>query len=246
MSKNFPHMGQTPWPDVSTYDTTAAERGFDYSRWRGGTKLKLMNVPWDSQYRNVVKFDDNETRDKWFDAQESQTIELESDCQIQPNNTVRLPVPEGTLQNFNYMVVDFPPPTSAGDPLHYSDPDNHIEKWHYFIIDTQYIAPNCVEATIQHDYWTTFINDIKCDYMMLTRGHAPLAKSDVDKYLSDPINNNEYLLAEDWNAGTADVISSNKYYPIGNGTKWACFAVKAAASQIRDLNLCSPMAANPK
>ena len=36
--------------------------------WPTGTRVQLMQVPWDSEYRDVVAWESPESRDAWFDA----------------------------------------------------------------------------------------------------------------------------------------------------------------------------------
>ena len=61
---------------------------------------------------------------------------------------------------------------------------------------------------------------------MLERGHAPMMQTTASSFLQNPIENNEYLLAEDFNYGNENRIVKNTVYtPIGNGRKYVLFAV---------------------
>lgn len=53
--------------------------------------------------------------------------------------------------------------------------------------------------------WTTYINDMQFDYILLERGHAPVAATSVADYLASPRENSEYLL-------TADVYTGGEPY----------------------------------
>ena len=74
------------------------------------------------------------------------------------------------------------------------------------------------------DVWTNYQHEIAISYMLLERGHAPVAASDTDTYLSNPIANNKYLLAPDVNFDNAGINRSSRYVPFGNGIKYVCIA----------------------
>ncbi|MDE5995187.1 MAG: hypothetical protein K2G60_06710, partial [Oscillospiraceae bacterium] len=74
------------------------------------------------------------------------------------------------------------------------------------------------------DVWTTYISRININYLMLQRGHAPLAAVDVDKYLENPIENNTYLLAPDINYGTCDNVKTSADAILNDGEMFACIA----------------------
>ena len=51
---------QGSFPNVNTINTNNYRNKFDYTSWDKGTKITLVNVLWDSDYDNVVKFDSKE------------------------------------------------------------------------------------------------------------------------------------------------------------------------------------------
>ena len=93
----------------------------------------------------------------------------------------------------------------------------------YFIEDMAQFAPSTTELEISIDYWTTFIHSVSIPYLMLERGHAPMFETTVEQYLANPIMNNEYLLADDFNYAEDTIIKTSTYYPIGNDTKYVLF-----------------------
>jgi hypothetical protein len=70
--------------------------------------------------------------------------------------------------------------------------------------------------------------------MMLERGHAPVSATDTDTYLSNPIENNRYLLAPDVNYDDSDVVRDSKFVPFGNGKKYVCIASTVGYQQIQN------------
>ena len=113
--------------------------------------------------------------------------------------------------------------TSDKEPINYEDKSLRVSRWFYFIEDITQFAPSTTELQLSVDYWTTFIHSVEIPYLMLERGHAPMTKIDVDTFLSNPIMNNEYLLADDFNYGTESIIQTSNYVPIGNGKKYVLF-----------------------
>lgn len=228
----FGRLHDTRFPNLDNVDVYAYKNEFDYTRWVAGTKIKLCNVLWNSDYSDVVKFDTNIARDRWFDSlSDYYTIELDSDRAYVPEQAVKIPVPYDVAARFNYMVVTIPVLPGSQPPVNYEDSEIGIRRWYFFINSIDYRAANSTACRLSLDVWTQYQNDVEIKYLMLERGHAPVAASDVDTYLANPIANNDYLLAPDITPADAQIVRSAKYIPFGNGTKYVCFASTCAASQ---------------
>ena len=240
MSDKFPHLSDNiKFPGISNVDPYKIKQGFDYTRWEPGTKLKLCNVNWCGDYENVVKFDDDAARDRYFDALESPIHVLESGMRVFPQQSIKLPVPFDELVNFNYLMVEFSPA-----PVPFAN--EHARRFFYFVRNVEFAAANTTSCVLDLDVWTTYVNRIDINYMMLERGHAPLAASNVDEYLKNPIENNKYLLAEDVSYGEPAAVQHSDFVPFGNGTKYILFATTIPYGGLYDLgsvNAISP--ANP-
>lgn len=199
VDSRFPHMGNDGFPGVNNIDVYAYENVFDYTRWKPDVQIKICDVAWDSDYRDVPYWETDSTRDAWFDALTgiSQTLVVET--HILPDGTVKLPLPFGVMSRYNYIEVIYPEFTSEGQPIAYEDAGNRRARWFWFITDVRSIAPNTTECALQLDYWTTFINSCSIPYMMLERGHWPMTQVSVADYLAHPKDNTRYLLAPDVN-----------------------------------------------
>lgn len=218
MSAKFPHLSDSEkFPGIKNVDPYAIKQTFDYTRWEPGTKLKLCNVNWCGDYENVVKFEDDAARDAYFDALETPIHVLESGMRVMPKQSIKLPVPFDELVNYNYLMVEFAPA-----PVPFADV--HARRFFYFVHDVEFTAANTTAATVDLDVWTTYINRIDINYMMLARGHAPVAASNVDEYLANPIANNRYLLAKDVAFGEPAAVQSSEFIPFGSGTKYVLIA----------------------
>lgn len=192
MNANFPNLGNV---DVYAYENT-----FDYSRFKPNARLKMCNVPWCGDYENVVKFENDTARDAWFDALKGDVVNLDSMFNVKPDGSAKVPVPVTSAQGYNYLVVDLPRMTSDAQPIEYAG-GGRKARYFYFILDAQQLSPNSTRLVLALDMWTTYINDMQFDYILLERGHAPVAASPVADYLANPRDNSAYLLTSDVNTG---------------------------------------------
>lgn len=223
MNKNFPHLDDTNFPILNNVDVYKYKNNFDYTRWAPNTSIKVCNVPWDDSGYNNVKFHNNEERNEWFNNLEGHDEILLKEFRILPDGHIKLPIPFDVMHKYNFIYVHFPIASSDDEQIEY-ETDNGIRDYFYFIKDVDQLANNCSDCIIELDYWTTYINDIDISYMMLKRGHAPVACSSVEDYLNDPINNSKYLLADDVNFGTARITSESKFAPIAGGELYVILA----------------------
>lgn len=224
MARDFPHISDTTFPGVNTVNPYSFRNEFDYTRWQAGTKIKVCNVNWCGDYDNVVKFYNDTERDQYFDTIQGPTHVLDSAMRVLPNTTIKLPIPFDELVKYNYIVVDFSTATSDDNPLPYSAGSS---KFFYFLRNVSYSAPSTSECQVELDVWTTYINKIEINYMVLERGHAPLRAMPADEYLANPIEGNRYLLADDVSFGEPAIIKNNDFVPFGSGKKYVLVATTA-------------------
>lgn len=188
------------FPNLDNVDVYRYDNALDYSRFKPTARLKMCNVPWCGQYDDVVKFDDDAARDAWFDALEGEVVNLETMFNVKPDGASKVPVPVTSAQGYNYLVVDLPRMTSDEQPLAYAAGERK-RRYFYFIQDAQQLSPNSTRLILTLDVWTTYINEMQFDYVLLERGHAPVAASSVADYLANPRENSAYLLSDDVNTG---------------------------------------------
>ena len=188
------------FPNLDNVDVYRYDNALDYSRFKPTARLKMCNVPWCGDYDNVVKFDDDAARDAWFDALEGETVNLETMFNVKPDGASKVPVPVTSAQGYNYLVVDLPRMTSDARPLAYASGERK-RRYFYFIQDARQLSPNSTRLILTPDVWTTYINEMRFDYVLLERGHAPVAASSVADYLANPRENSAYLLSDDVNTG---------------------------------------------
>lgn len=211
----FPHLKDTQFPDVGNVDVYKYQNNFNYSRYDSTQMhIQICSVPWDmgeahignrtiSGIGNVVWFETEAKRDEWFDdIPDTQCIRFDTKYkELHRDNQIIVPVPFDVACLFNYLVVSYEPFASRGDLIQY-ETGNGLDKWFWFIREVEFVAPNATRLHLMNDAFQTFMYRIHIAGMILERGHAPLFATDAETYLSNPLNNNAGLLAEDVNFGS--------------------------------------------
>lgn len=215
------------FPNVDNVDVYKYKNDFDYARWKPDTRLKLCNVPWCGDYDNVVKFEGDSARDAYLESVSGETVTMNTMFHVKPDGSVKVPVPITSAQKYNYLVVDIPRPTSDAQPIEYASGERK-SRFMYFITDARQLSPSTTQLSVQLDFWQTYINDMRFDYIMLERGHAPVAASPVSAYLQNPRENADYLLCEDVNTGGEPYVSKTHVTRnYSSADQWACIAMNA-------------------
>ena len=235
----FPHLSDTQFPDLNTVDVYKFQNNFDYTRWDAKSDITLCNVRWTSDYTDVVAFSNNNERDAYFDELTNvHKQKLATAARVVPDGSVKVPIPYDVIVRYNYLFLDIPIVTSPNNKLDY-ETDNGVRRWYFFIDSITYLSPNATELKVTPDIWTNFYHDISISYMLLERGHAPVAYSNTDSYLQNPIGNNTYLLAPDVNFDNANINRAVEYVPFGNGEKWVCIASVCTPELLSQLGVVS-------
>lgn len=185
MSK-YPHM------------SNAYENNFNYDKWRGNvTYVDLLNVNWDVDYTNVPGFESDAERSEWFNAQRSKTLELQTNVR-EWQTSLKVPLPLDEAQGFNYARVRF-----SVAPVEEFGTEQRSELFFFVTNVAATPAPSTTELSIALDTWTTYIDQVEISYMMLERGHYGMSQTSTDKFLSNPLENSDWLLAPDVQGGKA-------------------------------------------
>lgn len=228
----FPHIGNV---DTFKYDNDLDYGRFDYTQMR----IQICTVPWDmgeahignrsiSGIGNVVHFGTKEKRDAWFAAiPDSECYRFSTKYKKLHNDLyIDVPIPFDMVAKHNYLVVEYSKFANDDSPLQYEG-DDGMRKWFWFIREVEFMAPNNTRLHILDDAFQTWIYDVNISGMVLERGHAPMFAMKADRYLSNPIGNNDYLLTEDVNFGDAEQVSHIDALALNAGDMYACIATTA-------------------
>ena len=224
----FPHLtGATPYPGTSTIDVYKYENEFDYTRWKPDTVIKVCNVPWCGDYDNVVDFGSEKARDAYLDNIPGESVRLTTMLHMKPDTAIKLPFPVSVMQHMNYLIVDLPTPTSDEQPLDYATLQRK-RRYLFFVDDAIESAGSTTLCTLHLDMWATFIHDVSISYMMLERGHAPVAATSASAYLDDPISQSGMLLAPDDSFADAPRIAKSiRVKTLDTADRWCVMATYA-------------------
>lgn len=186
------------------------ENRFNYAQWTPGTEVQMCNVPWDSAYRDVVRFDTATDRTTYFTslAESGYSFVLNGMVYLRYNEPIRVNVPFEQASRANYIVVSNPaqPVPGAGTPT----------TFYYFITDVSYIAPNTTQLNVQLDVWMTYYDRIHFDLCYVNKGHIGIANSratvtNLASYMTEP---------EGLNIGDEYEIVTQSYINFANQPAW--------------------------
>lgn len=126
--------------------------------------IRLLNVPFDSSYKNVLDFENDDARfnymiDRQITNQGSDIKYHFTDCQYsRRDGTLRVPTHIDKLYNCNYLMYQNP---------FYSD------KWFYcFVTAQRYVNDNCTELKIDTDVYSTWITSANIKPSFVEREHT--------------------------------------------------------------------------
>lgn len=227
---DFNKLDDTEFPNLDTVDVYAFKNDYDYRRFDNAQMtIHICNVPWDmgeahvgqrtiTGIGNVVKFDDDDARDAWFASKRyAKTPQqwasggydgfewVTKYREFFNGEEIKIPLPFDVVSRFNYCWIEYEPAASDDHPVDYEH--GGILKWFWFIRNFQMLSVNATSATVKRDTWTTYINHIDFKGFYLEQGHYPVAKSNVEQYLANPISNNSGLLEPDVSFGELAKVS---------------------------------------
>lgn len=140
------------------------------SVWPTGSTVRLLQVPWDSAYRDVVAWESKESRDAWF--QNKSGAWYSSNFQnIRPGKPVAVPVPYSSVYKYNYLTV-----TNPAQPVTDEGPER---TYFYFITSVEYLSPQATRLTVQLDVMTTYAGDITFGRAYVESGHVAMANTNL-------------------------------------------------------------------
>lgn len=231
---DFPHLqNATTFPDTDTRVYGQYRNIFDYNVWTPNTIIKLCRVNWYDDYHDVVKFPDNVARDTWFDKLDAETVKLTTNMYIARADSIKLPVPYMTAQQYNYIVVDF-----SHDIINtpYQKTDMQT-RYHFFITSVRAEAPNTTTCTLTRDVWTDYINSTTINGLLLSRGHAPLTETTPQELLKNPRANCRDFTLPDVDYGNAAInVRKSTPFNLQNGTRYICLAATFSSEQLQTMS----------
>lgn len=222
MSKSFPHLADTAFPNLDNVDPYERKTTFDYGRYDYTASAKLCNVTWTPDYAHVVGWKSAQQRDAYFVSIAGPVVELQQGFVRTQLDTIAVPVPYDVALTYSYVYLRVPMLTEDA-PIDYETTDG-MRTVCAFVSEVVYNAPSTTTLVLDVDYWTTYLPHLSVSSLMLERGHAPMYATDVDTYFSDPIAHCADLLTPDVDYGGSDITRGSTYQPLSTGTPLYIFA----------------------
>lgn len=178
-------------------DSKSFGLGFNYSTWTAGTAITLCNVRWNSDYRDIVEFDNQAQLDDYLKLNSGPVIDITRLSYAKFGRPIRIDTPYNVVQNYNYIRAYNPAQPVNGDVG---------RAFYYFITDINYVNPNCTEIFVQVDVWQTFGFGITFGNCYIERGHLGIANQSGfanfgRDYLTVPEGldlGGEYMIVDQW------------------------------------------------
>lgn len=139
---------------------------FNYNLWTASTEITLTNVPWNNDYRDIVKFDNQGDLDAFINESPVTNTRIEGASYARINRPVRLAIPFNKAYMYNYLRASNPAQPIAND---------RPKAFYYFITDVEYVSPSVTQFNVQLDVWQTFGYEAKFGNSYLQQGHAGIA-----------------------------------------------------------------------
>ena len=183
---------------------------------------------------NVVGWESEQSRDAYFASKKDKYSFQTKFRKFHGEDWITLPVPFYAITKYNYVIVEHEPfTTSYGQ-------SGEVTKFFYFIRDMEMISPNSTKISILRDDWTTYVCRIAFKQLSMVRGHYAVANSDVERFLSNPLENSMYLLEptlEDVGRGRVGSFSPTL---LNSGDMLAVFCFDMSLAESQDYGL-SPL-----
>lgn len=140
---------------------------FNYATWTPNTQVTLTNVPWNSDYRDIVQFDNQGALNKYIDDKQSANIRMQSMTYHRPGRPIKIEVPLGRALKYNYLRAHNPAQPVPGNdqPMTY----------YYFITEVEHVAPNTTAVYLQLDVVQTYLYSVRFGQCFVESGHIGIA-----------------------------------------------------------------------
>lgn len=139
---------------------------FNYSVWGAHTRISLHTVPWNSDYRDVVRFPNPAALDEWLDNDSGPQIIIENATYARFGQPIALNIPFNKAQQYNYIRAFNPAQPIDGD----------VDRaFYYFIGAPEYVNPNTTRFMVMLDVFQTFGYGVTFGNCYIERSHAGIA-----------------------------------------------------------------------
>jgi hypothetical protein len=152
---------------MPNYDTLPDPIDADYTLWTPNTVVELHNVPWDPDYKDIIDWDSQAAKVRYFDQRAiSARTRIEAMSYARISEPIRLEIPFATAYRYNYVRIINGPQVPVGNPA---------QEFYYFITSISQPNPGVTTITVQLDVWTSFSHNVNFGKCFVERGHIGIA-----------------------------------------------------------------------
>lgn len=146
---------------------------FNYATWTPNTEVTMTNVPWNSDYRDIVQFDNQAALNSYIERTPSANIRMTGMTYHRPGKPIRIEVPLGRALKYNYLRA-----TNPAQPV----PGNDMPMtYYYFITEVEHVAPNTTAVYLQLDVIQTYLYSTSFGQCFVESGHIGIANENQFK-----------------------------------------------------------------
>lgn len=227
MAHHFQHL--TPrggdFPYLDRDNVYKYRNDFDYFRWAKASTLELANVPFDSEFTEIVDWQTTANRDAEISSLVFYTsAPLESNFRLDKHGVIKVPLPFDEADTANYLIVRNGQAATVGAVDF--EKSGGVRDLFFFILDCEQLAPNTTRLTLKLDVWTTYFDRLQLAAGYVERGHAPMWHAATPTvFLGDPLSHTEHLTAADIEVNSAgEIVTYNRPTLLDTSEHLVCFA----------------------
>lgn len=173
--------------------------------WPVDSRVRLLNVPWDSAYRDVVAWESKDARDAWFEQRQGQWFKTNFQ-HLRPGVPITVPVPYSSAYKYNYLTI-----TNPEQPV---DDEGPERTYFYFITAMEELSAQATRMVVQLDVMTTYAGDMRFGRSFVERGHIALANENARGDVTGAKLNTYLDLPEGLDVGSAYTPCTKEYIPV--------------------------------
>lgn len=169
---------------MTEFDTLPQVIDANYAVWTPDSEITLTNVPWDNNYRDIVRFPSANTLaahqaalNTYIESQGTTNTKILDSRYARADQPVRLSIGMTAAYGYNYVRVR----NRAQNPV-----NNAEMYYYYFVTGIIYVNPGVTLFNVQLDIWQTFGPLVNWGNSYIEQGHIGIANSKAfDNYGRD-------------------------------------------------------------
>lgn len=150
---------------------TSAGHAMNYALWPANTTVRLANVPWNNDYRDIVRFTTDNAFAEYVVNNSGPVIKLTKMSLARYGQPIDIPVSFNKANMYNYILVE-----------NYPDPSGDSFRFYpYFITGIEYVNPGTTRVYVQLDVWQMYSRYVQFGRGYVERGHIGIANRDQNE-----------------------------------------------------------------